>query len=160
MVRLSGLGSFLLIMGGALLVLRVAHVAVPFLFPAARPGPVVVASLDEVQRRAGFAPLVPAYRPVTLGERPASLTVTLGPHPTFSAVWQGDHYLSVTQRRGGPRPPRPPMSQPLSGVPDSEWWMEGPRHHLVLARGEFWVEVVTDLSSRDLRRIADTLGPY
>lgn len=160
MVRLSGLGSFLLIVGGVLLVLRVVHLAVPAFFPAARPGPVVVATLDEAQRRLGFPPLVPAYRPATLGERPARLTVRLGPQPTFTAVWQGEHYLSVTQWRGGPRPPHHPLSQPLSGVPDSEWWMEGPRHHLVLVRGEFWVEVVTDLPSRDLRRIADTLGPY
>ena len=160
MGRLKGLGSFVLVAAAAVLLLRAAHLAAPLFFPEARPGPVAVASLDEARRRLGFAPLVPAYRPATLGERPASLTVTLGPQPSFEAVWRGQHFLSVTQRRVDARPPHPPTSQPLTGVPDSTWWAEEGRQHLVLRKGEFWLEVVTDLSPRDLRRIADTLGPY
>ncbi|OGK84713.1 MAG: hypothetical protein A2050_16720 [Candidatus Rokubacteria bacterium GWA2_73_35] len=158
--RLRGLGSFLLVAGGLLVALRVLHVGVPLLFPGTRPGPFAVASLDEAQRRLGFAPLVPAYRPATLGVGRPSLTVTLGPYPTFLAVWRGEHSLSLTQRRGGPRPAAPPTSQALAGVADSLWWRDGPTNHLLLRRGEFWVTVETDLPVRDLRRIADTLGPW
>ena len=157
---LRGLAGFLLVAGGVLVALRVLHVGVPLIFPGTRPGPFSVASLEEARGRLGFAPLVPAYRPATLGAGPPSLTVTLGPHPTFLAVWRGAHSLSLTQRRGWPAPSHPPTSQALGGVADSRWWREGPANHLVLRRGEFWVTVVTDLPARDLRRIADTLGPY
>lgn len=143
-----------------LVVLRVLHVGTPLFFPGTRPGPVAVASLDDARRRAGFAPLVPAYRPASLGERPVSLTVTLQPEPRVAIVWQGEQHLSLVQRRGGGAPDHPPVSRPLAGVPDSLWWMEGSRHHLVLKRGELWVDMVTDLPSRDLKRLADTLRPY
>lgn len=160
MVRLTGLGSFALIFAGVLLVLRLLHVGVPAFFPETRPGPFTLTSLDDVRRRAGFAPLVPAYRPAALGDRPSSLTVFLSPQPTFVIVWRGEHYLSVTQRRGGVMPAYPATSQPLPDVTDSAWWRDGPLHRMVLKRGEFWVEVATDLPLRDLKRIADTLRPY
>lgn len=160
MVRLTGLGSFALITLGVLLGLRALHVGVPLFFPETRPGPFTLASLDEVQRRVGFAPLVPAYRPAALGDRPSRLTVTLSPEPTFVIAWRGERHLSVTQRRGGARPAHPASSQPLPDVPDSTWWRDGARLHLILRRGEFWIEVETDLPSRDLKRIADTLHPY
>jgi hypothetical protein len=143
-----------------LLGLRLVHVGVPLFFPDTRPGPFTLTSLDDVRRRVGFAPLVPAYRPAALGDRPSSLTVWLSPQPTFVIVWRGENYLSVTQRRGGAVPVHPPTSQPLPDVTDSTWWRDGPRYHLVLKRDEFWIEVETDLPSRDLRRIADTLTPY
>jgi hypothetical protein len=38
--------------------------------------------------------------------------------------------------------------------------MEGSRSHLVLARGEFWIELETSLPPPELRRFADTLTPY
>ncbi len=139
MVRLTGLGSFALIAAGVLLALRLLHVGVPLFFPDTRPGPFALTSLDEVRRRVGFAPLVPAYRPAALGDRPS---------------------LSLTQRRGGAVPAHPATGQPLPDVTDSTWWRDGPRLRLVLKRGEFWIEVETDLPSRDLKRIADTLTPY
>lgn len=160
MGRLRGLGSFALIAAGVLLVLRLLHVGVPLFFPDTRPGPFTLASLDEVQRRVGFAPLVPSYRPEALGARPSSLTVTLSPQPTFVIVWRGERYLSVTQRRGGAMPAHPAGGQPLADVADSTWWRDGSQHRLTLKRGEFWIEVETDLPSRDLKRIADTLTPY
>jgi hypothetical protein len=143
-----------------LLGLRLLHVGVPLFFPDTRPGPFTLTSLDDVRRRVGFAPLVPAYRPAALGDRPSSLTVRLSPQPTFVIVWRGENFLSVTQRRGGAVPVQPSTSQPLPDVTDSTWWRDGARYHLVLKRGEFWIEVETDLPSRDLRRIADTLTPY
>ena len=160
MGRLTGLGSFVLIIAGVLLVLRLLHAGIPLLFPDTRPGPFTLTSLDEVRRRVGFAPLVPAYRPAALGERPSRLTVWLSPQPTFVIVWRGERYLSVTQRRGGAMPAHPAAGQPLPGVADSMWWRDGPLHRLVLKHGEFWVEVETDLPSRDLKRVADTLYPY
>jgi hypothetical protein len=158
--RLTGLGSFILITGGVLLVLRLLHVGIPLLLPDTRPGPFALTSLDEVRRRVGFAPLVPAYRPAALGDRPSSLTVSLSPYPTFVIVWRGEHHLSVTQRRGGAMPAHPATGQPLAGVAGSTWWRDGSVHRLVLKRDEFWIEVETDLPSRDLKRIADTLTPY
>jgi len=155
-----GLTSFLLVAAGVLIALRALHVGLPLIVPAARPGPFVVTSLAEAQRRVGFAPLIPAYRPVSLGERPPTLTVTLAPRPTLHAVWRGEHSLSITQRLGGPTPEHPPTSRALGDVPDSLWWHVAPVNHLVLRRGDFWVVVETDLPLRDLRRIAHTLGPY
>jgi hypothetical protein len=161
MDRLRGLPSFVAIAASVLGVLRLLHVGVPAVFPETRQGPIAVASLDEARRRAGFAPLVPAYRPESLGERPLAMTVTLSPHPTFTIVWQrGDEFLSVTQRRGGARPVQPPLARPLDDVPDSGWWLDGGRAHLVLPRDGFWVEIATSLPPRDLRRLADTLTPY
>lgn len=160
MGRLTGIGSFILITGGILLVLRLLHVGLPLFLPDTRPGPFALASLDEVRRRVGFAPLLPAYRPAALGDRPSSLTVSLSPYPTFVIVWRGEQHLSVTQRRGGAMPAHPATAQPLAGVADSTWWRDGPVHRLILKREEFWIEVETDLPSRDLKRIADTLTPY
>jgi hypothetical protein len=159
MDRLKGLGSFALIAAAILVGLRVLHVGIPLLFPETRPGPFVLASLDEVRRRGGFTPLVPAYRPVALGERPPSLALTLSPRPTLVMRWQGERRLSVTQRWGGAMPAHPRGALPLPDVEDSTWWREGAVHHLVLRRGEFWIEVETDLPARDLKRIADTLYP-
>jgi hypothetical protein len=160
MDRLKGFGSFALITAGVLLGARLLHVAVPLVFPETRQGPIVIANLAEVRPRVGFAPLLPAYRPATLGGQPV-MSVVLSPRPTFTAVWQeGEQYLSVTKRRGGPEPERPPITQPLTGVADSIWWMKGSRCHLVLARGEFWIEVETSLPPSELRRFADTLTEY
>jgi hypothetical protein len=150
----------MLIAAVTLAALRLLHVGVPLFVPGTRPGPFTLTSLDDVERHVGFAPLVPAYRPAVLGERPASITTWLGPRPTFAIVWQGDYFLSVTQRRGGPEPAHPPIGQPLAEVADSTWWQEGPRSHLILRRGEFWIEVETDLPAGELKRIADTLARY
>lgn len=161
MDRLKGLVSFALITAGVLLALRVVHLTVPVAFPETRQGPIAITSLDDVRRLAGFAPMLPAYRPATLGSQPASMTVVLSPRPAFAIVWRnGEQYLSVTQRRGGAMPARPPLSQPLTDVPDSTWWVDKSRCHLILARGEFWIEIETSLPPSELRRFADTLTQY
>lgn len=160
MARLKGLGSFLLVTTAVFLVLRLIHVAVPLFFPETSPGPFPLASVEEVGPRLGFAPYVPAYRPLTLGERPPTLTGVRAPRPTVVIVWRGERYLVLTQRRGGARPEQPPTSVPLAGVPDSAWWSDGGRRHLVLRREELWITLETDLSAQELRRVADTLGPY
>lgn len=161
MDRLRGLGSFVLIAAGVLGALRLAHHTIPAVFPETRQGAIAVGDLDEARRRAGFAPLVPAYRPEELGERPSEMTVTLSPYPTFAITWRSNgRFLSVTQRRGGPRPAVPPLVRPLDGLAGSAWWVEEASTHLVLSRDGFWIHVVTSLPARDLRRIADTLTPY
>ena len=97
---------------------------------------------------------------MALGPGRVSVEVWLSPWRTFRIVWQqGDQYLSVTQRRGGPKPAHPPLGKPLTDVEDSTWWMDGSRCHLILERGEFWIEIETSLSVGELRRFADTLTP-
>jgi len=160
MDRLKGLSSFLIITGVAVLGLRLLHTAVPLAFPETRQGPIRIERLEDVRRVAGFTPLIPAYRPATLGAGPASMQVWRSPSPTFVIVWQqGDQYLSVTQRLGGARPAHPPLASALEGVADSTWWMAGTRCHLILMRGGFWIELETSLPVGELRRFADTLAP-
>jgi hypothetical protein len=150
------------VIAAALLVtLRVVHVATPIVFPSTRLGPIDVENLDDVRRLTGFVPAVPAYRPALLGDRPVNITVTLSPRPAFAIIWRaGGQYLSVTQRQGGSRPALSPLSVPLADVPDSAWWMDGESSHLVLQRGGFWIELETSLPRSELKRFADTLGPY
>jgi hypothetical protein len=158
--RLNGFGSFVLIAAAVLGALRLAHLAIPLAWPETRQGPVVVASLDEARRRAGFAPLVPAYRPEVLGDRASRITVTLSPYRSIGVEWRTTaHFLSVTQQQGGPGPARPPLARPLSGVANSAWWLEGDRAHLVLSRDGFWIHIETSLPEGELRRFADTLAP-
>jgi hypothetical protein len=158
--RLKGLPSFLLIVVVVLGLLRVAHVAIPLIFADTRPGPFVLRSLDDVQPRLGFAPLVPGYRPAALGEAPAHLTGALLPLRNVRMVWRGERYLAISERRGGAVPAHPPTSRPLTNVSESLWWSDEGVHHLILRRGDLWVELETDLPSGDLRRLADTLDTY
>jgi hypothetical protein len=160
MARLKGLPSFFLIVVVVLGVLRIAHVAIPLIFADTRPGPFVLKSLDEAQPRVGFAPLVPGYRPATLGEAPAHLTGALLPLRSVRMVWRGERYLVISERRGGAMPAHPPTSRPLTRVEESLWWSDDGVHHLILRRGDLWVELETDLPSTDLRRLADTLDVY
>ena len=160
MARLKGVTSFIVIVAVVLGLLRLVHVAAPLVVADTRPGPFPLGSLDEVQRRVGFAPLVPAYRPATLGERPPRLTGARRPRSMVVMTWRGERYLAIRQWRGGELPEHPPTSRPLSAVADSLWWSESGVHHLILRRDELWVVVETDLPAGDLRRLADTLTAY
>ncbi len=160
MARLKGVPSFVLIVAVALGVLRVVHVAVPLIFADTRLGPFEIGSLDEVERRVGFRPLVPAYRPRTLGEESPRLTGARSPYATVVMVWRGERHLAISERRGGGAPDHPPTSRPLTGVADSLWWSEKGVHHAILQREGLWVSIETDLPAGDLRRLADTLTPY
>jgi hypothetical protein len=158
MDRLKGLLSFALIAAAVLVLLRLLHVGAPILFPETRQGPMAVASLAEARQRLGFAPIVPAYHPASLGDKPTSISVVLSPDPTVIIVWrQGGESLSLVQRRGGSPPDHPPLAEPLADVPDSTWWMAGSQNHLVLWRVGYWIEITTTLPARDLKRFADTL---
>lgn len=161
MDRLKALRSFAFVTVGVFVALRVLHVSVPLVFPETRLGPVTVARLEDVRGQVGFAPYLPAYRPAALGDTPSSMRVWLSPVPAFEIVWRGgDHDLSLRQQRGGPRPLHPVLGRPMTGVPDSTWWMSGGRNHLILSRDGFWIALDTSLPERELRRFADTLTPY
>lgn len=158
MDRVKGLPTFAVITIVVFGLLRLLHVGTPIVFPGIRPGPVLVASLDEARQRTGFAAIVPAYHPASLGGAPSSIAVHAAPTPAITVVWrQAEHYLSVVQQRGGPQPDHPPLAQPLDGVPDSLWWTTGTEHHLLVWRIGYWIELTTSLPVRDLRRFADTL---
>lgn len=158
---MTGLGSLLVIVLVVFGLLRVVHVGVPLAIPEARQGPVAVARLDDVRRQAGFAPILPAYRPAGLGERPVRLSLSYSPRRTLTVVWaEDDRYLSVVQQRGGARPDLPPLARPFEDVPDTMWWADGARLHLIVPRGEFWIAIETSLSARELRRFVDTLREY
>jgi hypothetical protein len=158
--RVAGLGSFVGVSIGVLLGLRLFHVAVPFFFAETRPGPFAAADLDEAARLAGFAPLVPGYRPEVLGERLPSVVVARAPRPTIEIEWRGERYLTIIEQKGGSAPEHPATAPPLADFPGSAWWEDGPSRHLIVQRGDVWVHVETDLPSRDLERIADTLRPW
>lgn len=161
MAGLKGLASFLVITTLVFVALRGLHVAVPIVFPETRQGPIAVTRLEDVSRQVGFAPILPAYRPAILGDHPGDMTIQFSPVPTFRTRWRGEvHDLTVTQRRGGPDPVKPPLARPLEGVPDAMWWSAGGRSCLVLKRDEFWIELDTSLPSRELRRFVDTLTAY
>jgi hypothetical protein len=160
MGRLKGLGSFVVTATIVLVGLRGLHVGVPLFVPNTRPGPFALASLDDVQRVAGFRPLVPGYHPASLGDRPSGITVWLSPQATAAIVWTGEHTLSLTERLGGAMPAHAAIAQPMPDVPDSLWWQDRSRCHLVLKRGDLWIEMETDLGERDLRRFADTLSRH
>ncbi len=160
MARLKGLGSFLFITAIMLIVLRGLHAGVPLFVADARPGPFTFADLGDVEPRLGFAPLVPAYRPARLGDRPARIDGWFAPEPTVIIEWRGDGRLAITQQRGGRPPDGPPTAQPLSGVAGSRWWQDGPTAHLILERDGIWLAIETDLPVSELRRLADTMTPY
>ena len=129
--RVKGLFSFGVIATAVKFIgLRIVNVAVPMIAPTTRPGPISVASLDDLRDRIGFAPIVPAHRPASLGSTPVSITVVHNPSPTLIVAWrEGDAHFSITQRRGGPKPDAPAEAVPLPDVPESTWW-SGPEHHL------------------------------
>lgn len=161
MARVRGLFSLVLITACVMGVLRVVHVSIPMVFPQTRQGPIDVVTPDQLHRLAGFAPLLPAYRPALLGEQSSSMTFTYHPQPTIVTVWRaGGHFLSVTQQKGGPMPDHPPLAQPLDAVPGSTWWTDGERSQVILERGEFWILIRTSLPARELTRFVDTLTPY
>jgi hypothetical protein len=161
MDRVKGLPIFAVIALGALFALRGIHLSVPFLFPSTRIGPIVVSSLDEAREWLGFPPVVPTYRPASIGAQPASLSVAFKPSPLLIASWRlGDSYMSLTQRRGGSKPSAPPHAGPFAGVADSTYWLNGSEHHLIVERVGFWIEITTNLPETELRRFVDTLAVY
>jgi hypothetical protein len=144
-----------LVFGG----LRVVHVLAPAVYPKVLAGPFALDRVEQVEEYAGFTPLLPFYRPATLGGAPVAVTAWRRPRPRAVVFWQGDHFLVLEQTRGGPAPPRLPPDRELAGHPGAAWWVEGRTHHLVVPFDELWVVLRSDLPEREVRRLVETLRP-
>ena len=160
MDRLKGIASLLVIAGAWLLLLRLVHLAVPMLYPAAFTGPISVDDFEAAGRHAGFSPRLPYYRPAALGTGPVHITASRRPRPKVVTFWQGERFLYLAEREGGPAPSRGVRGTPLEGRPGSRYWRAGETHHVVLELDGHWIEIRTDLTFVDVERIVDTLTPY
>jgi len=159
MGRLKGLGSFLLITGGVFLVLRLLHLGIPMFYSGGPTGPVHLESLDSVARYTKFSPTLPAYWPEQLGALPVRITVTRRPNPRVEMVWDAESSLAMEQQQGSAIPAHPVRAESFPGQADSYWWREGARHHVLLKRNDLWIEIGTDLSFEDLRRLLSSFRP-
>lgn len=165
MSRFRGIASLAVILAVLFLVLRALHLGVPLLYPKVLRGPFSLGSLAEVEEYAGFSPLVPFFRPESLGERPIHVTVTRGPRARVAVFWQGERFLYLEERDGGGPPPVPENAREWTldapGAPEeARWWRQGRTVLAVARRGDRWVEVRTDLPAEDARRVVETLRPY
>lgn len=161
-VRIRGLVTFVVLATVFFALLRVVHLVVPVFYPQVLSGPFSVESFDEVEELAGFSPRLPFYRPEVLGTRPVNITVTRRPQPKVVVFWQAEHFLYLSEQRGG-RPERAPASaqpKPLPRHPDARWWREGDTNHVQLERDGLWIELRTDLPLQDVERLVETLRPY
>ena len=141
-------------------VLRLVHVGLPILYPRVLQGPFSLADVGEVEPYAGYSPLVPFFRPASLGPRPVTVTVFRRPQPRVVILWQGERFLHLDQRRGGAPPAVPPDAEALAVVGGARWWRQGRTRHVVLRRDGAWVEIRSDLADADVRRVAETLRPH
>lgn len=160
MPRLKGLVSFAVIATLFFVALRLLHLVVPIFYPRVLSGPFSIDEVGAVEEYTGFSPHVPFYRPQVLGTRPVTITVTRRPHPKVTIFWQGEHFLVLSEQKGGPQPPRPLETWPLPRHPDTAAWREGATQWVQLERDGLWIEVRTDLSLTDVERIVDSLRPY
>jgi len=160
MERIRGVVSFVILATIFFALLRLVHLVVPVFYPGVLSGPFSVDGFEEVEELAGFSPRLPFYRPEVLGTRPVNITVTRRPQPKVVVFWQAEHFLYLSQRRGG-RPLRPPpAAAPLPRHPDALWWREGDTRHVQLQRDDLWIELRTDLPLQDVERLVETLRPY
>lgn len=161
MARLKGIGSFLAIALGVFFALRLMHLGVPIFYPKVLGGPFSLDRIESVEEYTGFSPRLPFYRPEQLGARPVNITVTRRPYPKVVIFWQAEHFLYLAEQQGGkPSAHRSEDRQRLSGHPEAHWWQEGRTHHVLLKLDDLWIEIRTDLTARDVRRVVDTLRPY
>jgi hypothetical protein len=156
----GSLVSLVVVLAVLALFLRLLHVGLPMFYPRVLQGPFSVDDFGEVERYAGFSPLVPFFRPQQLGPRPVHVTVYRRPHARVVALWQGERFLYLEQTRGGRPPQVPPDAQPLAVTGGASWWRHGRTRHVVARREGVWVEIRTDLEERDVRRVVETLRRY
>lgn len=165
MERLRGVGTLVVILAVLFLVLRALHLGIPVLYPKVLQGPFSLESVAEAEEYAGFSPLVPFFRPASLGDRPIHVTVTRRPQAKVAVFWQGERFLYLEEREGGPPPPIPENAQTWDlrtpGAPEeAHGWRQGRTVHAVARRADHWIELRTDLPEEDARRIVETLRPY
>jgi hypothetical protein len=152
--------SLVLVAGGVFLGLRLVHLAIPVFYPQVLSGPFSVDRFEEVERYSGFSPLTPYYRPELLGERAVNITVSRRPEPAVVVFWQGERFLRLTQRLGGPSFPPGRGARPVPGRPDATWWMEGKTRFVVLDQDGLRLELRTDLALEDTARVVRTLRRF
>jgi hypothetical protein len=160
MDRLKGAGAFLIVCIALFSALRLLNLSIPIFYPKVLAGPFSLDSIESAAEYTGFSPRLPFYRPAVLGTKPITITVTRRPYPKVAIFWHGDHFLYLTEQRGGEKPTGPPDSQPLPTHPESSWWREGHTIQAVLKLEDLWIEIRTDLSLQDVQRIIETLQPY
>lgn len=159
MDRLKGIGSFVVLLLGMLAALRFLHVTLPLFYPQMLTGPFAISDLRTARSYLDFSPHVPFYRPQSLGPQPVSVTVTRRPYPEIVIIWQSTHFLSLSERKGGPMPASALTSRPLPGHPDSAAWQDGRLRRVIFKLGELWIDLQTDLSEQDVHRLVETLLP-
>jgi hypothetical protein len=165
MSRLRGLVSLVVLAALLWLALRAIHVGIPLVYPQVLRGPFSLDSLAEVEDYTRFSPLVPFFRPEVLGEQPVHVTVTRPPRAEVVVFWQAERFLRLAEREGGERPavPHDARTWTLRGpaaAGENHWWQRGRTVYAVARRGELWIELRTDLSSDDARRIVESLRRY
>jgi hypothetical protein len=160
MDRLRAIASFALIAASFLVGLRLLHLTIPIFYPKVLSGPFSLDQIELVEQYTGFSPRLPFYRPQQLGERPVTITVTRRPYPKVVIFWQAEHFLYLAEQQGGDMSSGEGGGEPLADQPESGWRREGKTHHVVVQMDDLWIELRTDLSSRDVQRIIDTLRPY
>ena len=156
----ASLVTLVVVLAVLAVLLRVLHLVIPIAYPQVLQGPFALAGLGEVEEVAGFSPLVPFFRPQTLGREPVHVTVFRRPVPRVVVVWQGERFLHLELRRGGEAPPVPPDAEPLPVTGGGRWWRHGRTRHVVARRDDFWVALSSDLDDRDVRRVVATLRPH
>jgi hypothetical protein len=165
MSRLRGILSLLVIAAVLFLALRAIHVGIPLVYPRVLRGPFSLGGLAEVEEYTGFSPLVPFFRPQALGERPVHVTANRPPRAAVVVFWQGDRFLYLEEREGAAAPPVPENARTWSlegpaAAGEHHWWRQGRTIYAVTRRGDLWIELRTDLSDDDARRVLETLRPY
>jgi hypothetical protein len=160
--RVRGVVTFVILATVFFALLRLVHLVIPVFYPQVLSGPFSVDDFGEVKELAGFSPRLPFYRPEVLGTRPVYITVTRRPRPKVAVFWQAEHFLYLSEQRGGDptRIPASAVPKPLPRHPDARWWREGDTQHVQLQRDGLWIELRTDLSLQDVVRVVDTLRPY
>lgn len=165
MSRLRGIASLLVIAAVLLVVLRAIHVGIPIFYPRVLRGPFSLGDLAEVEQYTDFPPLVPFFRPQSLGPKPVHVTASRPPHAEVVVFWQGERFLYLEERAGAAAPPVPENARTwgLEGpaaAGEHHWWRQGRTIYAVTRRGDLWIELRTDLSDDDARRVLETLRPY
>jgi hypothetical protein len=156
---LSSAASFLAILAVALGVLKLGHVGAGVIRPDVVTGAVAVANLDRVERVAGFAPLVPYYRPIGTGIERPEITVTRRELVTVEIAWRSANELRLLEWRGERLLSPPPGAASIAPFEESALWSSGGRVDALVRVEGTWVHLTTDLPERDMRRIVATLRP-
>lgn len=159
MKQLKGFVSFVLITAIFWFALRLIHLLVPLAYPVVLQGPFSLDDAADVERYCGFSPLVPFYMPEELGGSPVNITAYRRP-PRAVLFWQGERFLRVEQTLGGEMPAIPTDAVTQPGLAEAVSWRRGETVYVAARVEGFTLELRTDLSLEDARRVVDSMRPY